>query len=84
METKIEAKLDGERIKVNAKFLEGENVVHEINTAFNLGATEEEIRAEVERQGNLLELEKEQKENQKEVDAKFNQANEVINNLNSN
>ena len=54
-----------------------------MNTAFNLGTSEEEIRAEVERQGELFETEKEQGKVQKEVDEKFESANEVINNLNS-
>lgn len=83
MEHKIEAKLVGERIMIKAQFEDGGKVVHEVNTAFNAGATEEEIRAEVERQGDLFEKEKIQKAHQKKVDEKFESANEVINKLNS-
>jgi uncharacterized protein YdaU (DUF1376 family) len=83
MEYKIKANLVGERIMVNAFFLKDDKVVHEINTAFNMGATEEEIRAEVERHGELFEAEAKQKKVQKKVDEKQEQAKEVISKLNS-
>jgi ABC-type enterochelin transport system substrate-binding protein len=84
LEVKINAKLDGERIMVNAKYLRKEKVVHEKNMAFNLGASEEEIRAEIESAGKLFELEEKQRKEQGEVDKKFEEANEIINNLNTN
>jgi ABC-type enterochelin transport system substrate-binding protein len=84
LEVKINAKLDGERIMVNAQYLRKGKVVHEKNTAFNLGTSEEEIRAEIESAGKLFELEEKQQKEQGEVDKKFNEANEIINNLNTN
>jgi len=84
MESKIEAKKDGERIMVNAKYFRDDELVHEVNTAFNLGTSEEEIRAEVERAGKLFETEEIQKVEQGKVDKNNEEADEIINNLNSN
>ena len=92
MEIKIPAELKGEEIRVNAKFYReqeateetptGMVIVHEINTAFSLGTSEKKIRREIQKAGELFELEESQRAGQQEVDVKFEKANEVINNLN--
>ena len=83
MRIKITAKLENEAIKVNAQYLREEEVVHEVNTAFVIGTSEEEIRAELEKQGELFESEEAGAEKQAEVDAKFEEAKSIIDNLNS-
>lgn len=83
MEHKIKAEIDGENINVNAKFFRDGEVVHEINHAFPVGTSEEEIRAAVEKAGDLFELEEKQKEARKEEDEKNAEAKEIVNNLNS-
>lgn len=83
MEHKIDASIDGEQIKVNAKFFRGENQVHEINTAFPIGTKEEEIREKVVKAGELFELEEKQREERSEEDEKLAEAKEIVTNLNS-
>lgn len=92
METKIKAELKGEEIRVNAQFSReqeateetpaGMVVVHEINTAFPIGTSEKKIRKEIQKAGDLFELEESQRAGQQEIDEKFEEANKTINNLN--
>jgi len=84
MKTKFTAELDAvnEIIKVKAVFTEKGEPVYEVNLGFPMGTSEEEIRVEVGKHADLFVKEREQKEVQAEVDAKFDSANEVINNLN--
>lgn len=83
MEIKITAKLKGEEIRVKAEYLREEEKVHEINTAFPIGTSEKKIRKEIQKAGELFELEEKQRAEQQEVDKKFEQANKIVNNLNS-
>jgi ABC-type enterochelin transport system substrate-binding protein len=88
MISKIEAKIEGEQIEVSAKFyLESdakfETPIHEINTAFPLETSPEEIKEAVEKAGALFESEQAQKEKQAEIDKAFNTAKETVNKLNS-
>jgi hypothetical protein len=92
MEIKFNAELKGEEIRVNAQFSReqeeteenpaGMVVVHEVNTAFPLGTSENKIRREIQKAGDLFELEEKQRAGQQEVDEKFEKANKIINNLN--
>lgn len=83
MEIKITAKLENESIKVNAQYLREEEVVHEVNTAFVIGTSEEEIRAELEKQGKLFEAEEKSAKKQAKVEKKIEEAKSIIDNLNS-
>lgn len=82
METKIDAKVEGETIKVKAEYFSGEKKVHEINTAFPLDTEASVIKAAVEKAGNLFELEKKQAKEQEKVDKIYKKAEETINQLN--
>jgi hypothetical protein len=82
MEIKISAELKGEEIRVSAKYFREDEQVHEINTAFPIGTSEKKIRKEIQKAGDLFELEEKQRAGQAKVDEKFEEANKIINNLN--
>ena len=82
MKHKIEAELDGDRIKVNAKFYEGKKKVHEINHAFSSDMSAKDIKKEVEKAGDLYLLEKKQAEERKEEEEEREKANKTVDKLN--
>lgn len=83
MEIKITAELKGEAIRVKAEYFRKEEKVHEVNTAFVIGTSEEEIRAELEKQAELFEQEEKSAKKQAKVDKQFEEAKSIIDNLNS-
>lgn len=84
MKYTIKSSIAGERILVNAEFRVKGDVVQVINTAFPLETSAEEIKAEIEKAGDLYEQEAEQKEEQGKVDEKYEKVQDTINKLNSN
>lgn len=82
METRIYSRLKGNKILVNAKFLENGKTIHEINHAFAYDETPKRIRKEVEKAKNLFIQEREQAKHQKKIDEKHEKAKETVNKLN--
>jgi len=82
MKNKIKASVDGDRIKVNAKFYRKNKKVHEINHAFPLNTSAEEIKEEVKKAGEVFLKEEKQKKIQVKIDEEQDKAQEVINKLN--